>query len=858
MSQSAPKSSGPLTFDDLIPESGMDKAGRYAEDIGRSAVSGLDAGVAGLAGLPASITKGVAYAFDRGQSYLQGRPVEEIEAENDKNALISRDTLNYYSPEAIHQRSGLAYTPRTTAGEYAHTIGEFAPNALIPGGAIARVGQVLAPALASETAGQLTKGGAFEGPARFAGALAGGIGAAMASRPATAARALQEQLPRGVTPQMVDQAEALMGQARQQGIDLSWPEALSQVAQRPVLTDTMRHLEAAPQTSAQMGEFFGHRPQQVEQAARGQFDQIAPVNYAPESVGQNVSATARQFVEESPEAGILADNLFRAGPRATPEQAGVTIQNELRNVYDRREGMRAALADQDYTAARGAPATVPLNGGHRVADVTTHYLDRPNVPIILDQAERDAAKAQWLKDNNPTARMPILGERPTQFSQVDAASVVNHIDAALDTAKGSVRQVLQAAKSALMKPGGEIDGSVAGLHDSRVAITDLIDQAKRAGANGAVRELEGVLGTLDRALEQVPAYQAARKNFQAASRPLNVFEGNRAPGRIVERDQYNSNFVLPPDRATAAIEQGGPSAARDFNSVATPAAREAFEQNIVTQVLDKASREGADLSADGIRQALRQNEDLLRQYPGVRDKLESIAIAREGLAKVEQLPIGKLAKRDLTTKKAVDALFPANPLPNSQHEIASTVEELAKRSPSVANQLVRIHVESTFNNAAKDLQTGANQAAGAKFRVQLIGNSQQRANLQAAVEALPHGADRWQGFNRFLDILEATGTRQGIGSRTAYNEQFFKEAAKGGVAGDVVKTGANPLSMGQRFVDRYQQWKLGRNLSDLAGILTNPGSGNMLRAIARAPNQSAATAIALRLATSVNSARNER
>lgn len=45
------QSSGPLTFDEFIPESGLEKAGRYAEDIGRSALSGIDAGISGLAGL---------------------------------------------------------------------------------------------------------------------------------------------------------------------------------------------------------------------------------------------------------------------------------------------------------------------------------------------------------------------------------------------------------------------------------------------------------------------------------------------------------------------------------------------------------------------------------------------------------------------------------------------------------------------------------------------------------------------------------------------------------------------------------------------------------------------------------------
>jgi len=75
-----------------------------------------------------------------------------------------------------HIQGAPIYEPQTQGGRYAQAIGEFAPNALIPGGLAARAARVLVPAAASETAGELTAGTPFEGPARFAGALVGGIG----------------------------------------------------------------------------------------------------------------------------------------------------------------------------------------------------------------------------------------------------------------------------------------------------------------------------------------------------------------------------------------------------------------------------------------------------------------------------------------------------------------------------------------------------------------------------------------------------------------------------------------------------------------------------------------------------------
>jgi hypothetical protein len=212
-------------------------------------------------------------------------------------------------------------------------------------------------------------------------------------------------------------------------------------------------------------------------------------------------------------------------------------------------------------------------------------------------------------------------------------------------------------------------------------------------------------------------------------------------------------------------------------------------------------------------------------------------------------PIGTLANRDLKTRDAINALFPGRPLPNSQAEITQAVGALAARRPDVAGHLVRAHIESVFKETASHLlQGGANQGGGAKFVKELVGNPQQRANLQAAVEALPHGGARWQGFERFLDILQATGTRPNVGSRTAFNAPEL-EALKGGrLPAEAAKLGASPGQWFRVVNDKWGQWQQGRNLDELARILTDPGSHRVLRQIAGAPRGSAqAQALATRL-----------
>ena len=852
----------PVDYDPFAPKMGV------AEDVGLSALSGVGKGVAGLVGLPDSVNQ----LADYGVRQTVGRVVNAVRsggqdwsADQSPRPQSAADALSFPSAagtqRAIETVTGEFHKPQTTAGQYAQTAGEFLPGAAaVPVRAVGQAfGNMLrygvAPGITSEGAGQATKGTAFEAPARIAGGLFGAGAASLASRPGRTAQIIRDQMPEGVTPQMVDSAQGLIVDAAQQGIALSWPEALSQVAGRPVLTNTMRHLEASPQTEAQMSQFFGRRPQEVDTASRGVFDRLAPVNNNPSSIGPDASAVARQVVRETPQGRSYDEALFQSGPRTSPGDAGAVIQSDLRRVYEGREGMRAALGDRDYTAARNAPATVPTNGDFRVADVTKTYLDRPDIPIILNDAERQAARVRWLDENSQTRPTPIIGERPTQFQQVDAAPVVSYLDAALDSAKGAVRQGLQAARSALFKPDGQIDGSVAGLHNSRMAITDLIDQAKMAGANNTVRELQSSLSILDDVLERVPAYGQARRYFKAASEPLKPFDDGRVPGRIVELDQYGNRPVMPTEQVPLAIERGGATAARDFNQVATPQAREAFESHLITQVLDRARGTGADLSAGSIRNAIRQNEDLLREFPGVRSRLEAVAGSKDALESVMTGPIGKLAKRDATTRDAINALFPQNPLANSANEISQTIGALAKKSPRVASDLVRVHMESVFNQASRELISGANSAGGAKFRAALVGNPQQAANLEAAVRALPHGDQVWPGIQRFLDVLEATGTRQNVGSRTAYNAIFSENLSKSGMIGEGSKALANPLQGAKFLADKFENWKLGKNLDELARVFTDPKAANLFRAISKRPvGNRAAQQIAVRIGLLTNAA----
>lgn len=203
-------------------------------------------------------------------------------------------------------------------------------------------------------------------------------------------------------------------------------------------------------------------------------------------------------------------------------------------------------------------------------------------------------------------------------------------------------------------------------------------------------------------------------------------------------------------------------------------------------------------------------------------------------------PLGKLAKDDLGTQQAISALFPTNPLPNSAGEITTAVSALAKRNPRAAQDLVRAHMGSVFNEATQRLQGGLNQYSGAGFAAVIRGNPQQAANLEAAIRALPNGDRVWPGVNKFLDFMEAQGQRQRPGSQTSFNTEFMNELKGSGSIGDAVVQGTKSglVKLPERLNNMLQTWRLGQNVDSLARLFTDPRAGKEFMRLAQLPTGS--------------------
>lgn len=166
------------------------------EDVAKSGLSGLAQGGINAFGAGGDVRSLVGRGIDAAGGALGFAP-DKVQQFKDMAKTVAGATLTgralLASPTSTELRRGVEsvtgelYKPQTTAGEYARTIGEFAPGILGgPGSIGARaLTNVVAPAVLSEAAGQLTQGTAAEPWARLAGAVAAPVGLSGARRALT-------------------------------------------------------------------------------------------------------------------------------------------------------------------------------------------------------------------------------------------------------------------------------------------------------------------------------------------------------------------------------------------------------------------------------------------------------------------------------------------------------------------------------------------------------------------------------------------------------------------------------------------------------------------------------------------------
>lgn len=194
------------------PAQPQDQGPSTVSDVAMSGASGLAKGVINLAGLPGDVQNLLRAGLRAaGVSVPDNLPMPNI-------ALMGLPVPAPSSSDIqgkVEDMTGKFHEPQTTAGQYAQTLGEFAPAAIGgEAGLVKKAAQVALPALASETAGQVAQNvsPALEPYARAAGAVVGGLA------PAGLAKA--------VTPLDIPmERKAALGVLKKEGVDVTAGQA---------------------------------------------------------------------------------------------------------------------------------------------------------------------------------------------------------------------------------------------------------------------------------------------------------------------------------------------------------------------------------------------------------------------------------------------------------------------------------------------------------------------------------------------------------------------------------------------------------------------------------------------------------
>lgn len=151
------------------------------------------------------------------------------------------------------------------------------------------------------------------------------------------------------------------------------------------------------------------------------------------------------------------------------------------------------------------------------------------------------------------------------------------------------------------------------------------------------------------------------------------------------------------------------------------------------------------------------------------------------------------------------------------------------------NAGLRAHLQQNFDAAAKEFASG-NANPGARFRAKVFGTGQQKLALQRAMTP-----EQWAGFNRLMDVLEASGKAPGKNSVTHFagmeEKAMRKESAS--VPGKVLRA-MNPKNLfdTSNLANWLDDIKFGKYSEELAEITTSPDAMNKLKALRALPPNS--------------------
>ena len=374
------------------------------------------------------------------------------------------------------------YISPTTAGQYGGTIGEFTGGAaVVPiGGIIKSVAGATIPAIASETAGQVTKGTEYEGLARLAGALGVPIVQA-ATLPALRRAAIgpAEDVMANVKGSTIRQSANLL---ESKGVNLEAGQILGssqlsrlQNTMEPSLSQNVQLTRAALKEAGIADDVLA-TPNVLGDAKR----RIGSVFDQADAVASTAPTNA--------EAAAAISALNRAEDAATM----TTVSKGLKDISDdilNASGAQKVISAKDINATRT-----------KLSNYLTTYAkqnDQVNYELALDLLDvLDDMVTRQISTISPDLLQALQGARQQYRSFLTIERAVNR--AGSDAARGIITPNALASSVRTREGTAMVRGVGTGLADLAHAAQEVLTPAPTTLAGGVRLSGGNVSGILDR------------------------------------------------------------------------------------------------------------------------------------------------------------------------------------------------------------------------------------------------------------------------------------------------------------------------------------------------------------------------
>jgi len=507
------------------------------KDVTASGLVGARKGFASLLGLPsdAMYLANRAWQYGTTEGAAKTGLISEEQAQKMRKPIPGEEDRwgSKFFNEKLSKITG-DYEPQTTAGEYAQTVGEFAPGALLSAtrarevpGALVKYG--LIPGMTSEAAGQYTKGTPWEPYARLAGGAFGSIPGIIADSRNNVAKIVSDATD-GVTPQQLASAQKLMDQARAQGTPLSLAEAVQHVTNGATnLGDVQRVVEQSRRGGPIMRYFYADRPAANDAAARGAFDAVSPATN-PYEVAPRVQRSAQGVLDQAVDSVNAAS---RPAYNATTGNPSAVLSNQAFGTLTQNQAVSDALKAVRSDPIKYGDLRMYPDNSVRVLDQVKKYLD--DVASGAERAGQNYGSAN-ASSAAKTVRDAIIAEHPRYGSALNIQSM------------GRTNVVEPLERS----PIGQIAGTDNPAQQSRI----LFDANPLPGSEKAVGATVSAIAKSDpdaaRSLVRMKMEQVFNEASQNLQSGPNQFGGAKFASTLIGNSQQAKNL----EAAVRALPDG--------------------------------------------------------------------------------------------------------------------------------------------------------------------------------------------------------------------------------------------------------------------------------------------------------------